>query len=148
MLIELKDSDITQAVIAAIDTAGMVDDCTLSAFDESCLRRARQIKPRISTSFFHLRPGPFDAQRAIDEFGVDPLIVWPPAAVKEQIADARRCGLQVRCGLSDGMSYAEAKEVFGRMVDMGVDEVSCGRPDWIGQMIVEYEGDGKRRVRQ
>ena len=41
------------------------------------------------------------------------------------------------------MSYEESKEVFVRMVDMGVDEVSCGRPDWIARMIDEYAGEHK-----
>ena len=31
-----------------------------------------------------------EPQRIVDEFGVDLLIVWPAAAVKEQIADAKR----------------------------------------------------------
>ena len=141
-LVELKDSDITEAVIEIIQQAGMVDDCTLAAFDESCLRLSKQIDSRISTAFFFLKPGPFDAQRIIEEFSVDLLIVWPPAAVMEQITDAKRCGLQVRCGFPDSMSYAELQEAFVRMAAMGVDEVSCGRPDWIARMIEEYEDRG------
>ena len=141
-LVELKDSDITEAVIEIIQQAGMVDDCTLAAFDESCLRLSKQIDSRSSTALFFLKPGPFDAQRVIEEFSVDLLIVWPPAAVMEQIADAKRCGLQVRCGFPDSMSYAELQEAFLRMAAMGVDEVSCGRPDWIARMIEEYEDRG------
>jgi glycerophosphoryl diester phosphodiesterase len=142
-LIELKQSDITEQVIEIIQQSGMVDDCTLVAFDVDCIRLARQVDPRIAKAFFFLKPGPFDAQSIIDEFGVDLVIVWPAAAVKEQIDDAKRCGLQVRCGYSDHMSYEESKEVFVRMVDMGVDEVSCGRPDWIARMIDEYAGEHK-----
>ncbi len=140
-LIEFKASDITEQVIEIVEQADMVDDCTLVAFDEDCIRLAKKINPQISRAFFFLKPGPFDAQSIIDEFAVDLIIVWPPAAVAEQIADAKRCGLQVRCGFSDTMSYKESKEIFVRMVDMGVDEVSCGRPDWIAQMIDEYEGE-------
>jgi len=138
-LVELKQSDITEQVIDIIQKADMVDDCTLVAFDESCLRQAKQIDPRISTAYFFLKPGPFDAQSVIDEFGIDLVIFWPPADLPEQIADAKPCGLQVRCGFPDSMSYDESREVFVRMADMGVDEISCGRPDWIAQMIEEYE---------
>jgi glycerophosphoryl diester phosphodiesterase len=99
-LVELKVGEVTEQVIGIIEQAGMVEECTLVAFGESCMRLAKQINAQISTAFFLIEPGPFDAQRIVDEFGVDLLIVWPAAAVKEQIADAKRCGLQVRCGQS------------------------------------------------
>ena len=84
-------------------------------------------------------------RKVIDELGADLLVVWPRAATPEHIADAKRCGLHVRCGFADDMSYEEAYEVFKRMVDMGVDEVSCGRPDWIGRMIDQYGDESAPR---
>lgn len=139
LLVELKDTDITDQVIEIIASAGMIDDCTLSAFDESCLRRAKEICPDLSTACFFVKPGAFSARDVIENLGVDMLIVWPRAVTSEHIADAKRCGLHVRSGFTDDMSYEETYEVFKRMIDMGVDEISCGRPDWISRMIDQYQ---------
>jgi len=141
LLVELKDTDITDRVVEIIAAAGMIDACTISAFDEHCLRRAKEIHPELSTAYFFLEPGEFSARKVVDGLGVDLLIVWPRAATPEHIAAAKRCGLHVRCGFADNMSYKEAYEVFKGMVDMGVDEISCGRPDWIGRMIDRYYRD-------
>lgn len=68
------------------------------------------------------------------------LIIWPRAAVPEQIADAKRHGLHVRCGLSDDLGYEETHAVFRQMAEMGVDEIASGRPDWLVRMAEAYGG--------
>lgn len=138
LLVELKDGDITDQVVDLIKTANMIDACTLSSFDEDCLRRAKAICPELSRAAFFVKPGALDIQDKIDNLGIDMLIVWPQAATPEHIAQAKQHGLHVRCGFTDNMSYEESYEVVKRLADMGVDEYSCGRPDWLGRMIAEY----------
>ena len=65
-------------------------------------------------------------------------IVWPAAADREQIAEARECGLQVRCGFRDDLGYDETYGLLCEFADLGVSEFSCGRPDWMGRMIAAY----------
>jgi glycerophosphoryl diester phosphodiesterase len=135
MLLELKDAGIAADAVAAVEAAGMTDDCTLISFDEDNLRDARRANPDVAIGFFHIEPKPIDMARVVDELGASLLVVWPQAAEPEIIAAAVAAGLDVRCGFRDDMSYEEASDVFRRMVDMGVTEISCGRPDWIARMI-------------
>ena len=137
LLVELKDGDITEQVIDLIRTADMIDDCTLSSFNEKCLSQAKNLCPKMSRACFFVNPGIFNAQEAIDRLGVDMVIVWPRAASPGNIAEAKRHGLHVRCGFTDNLSYEEAYEVFSNLARMGVDEYSCGRPDWLRRMIEE-----------
>ena len=139
LLVELKDSDITDQVVDLIKAADMIDVCTLSSFDEDCLRRAKEICPELSRAAFFVKPGTLDVQDKINNLGIDMLIVWPQTATPDHIAQARQNGLQVRCGYPDNMSYEESYDLFKRLADAGVDEYSCGRPDWIGRMIEAYE---------
>jgi glycerophosphoryl diester phosphodiesterase len=137
MLLELKDVGIATDVVRTVESANMLDACTLISFSEENLREARRTNPDTLIGFFHLEPKPLDLDRVVGEFGASLLVVWPAAAQPEIIAAAKDAGLHVRCGFRDDMTYEESREVFTRMVDMGVDEVSCGRPDWIGRMIDE-----------
>ena len=96
------------------------------------------LDPTLEIAYFLTEPKAFDAGRVVDEFGAGLLIVWPRAATPAYLADARQNGLHIRCGLADNLSYEESYALFKRMVDMGADEVSSGRPDWIGRMIDQY----------
>lgn len=138
MLLELKDADIAADVVHAVDEADMLAECTLISFDEASLRAARETNPSVRIGFFHIEPGPIDPEKVVDELGASLLVVWPRAAEPEIIAAAKAAGLQVRCGFADNMSYEESRAIFERMVAMGVDEISCGRPDWIARMIAEH----------
>lgn len=135
MLLELKDEGIAADVVRAVEGADMLDACTLISFSEDNLRAARRANPETLIGFFHLEPKPIDPARVVDEFGASLLVVWPAAAQPDIIAAAKAAGLHVRCGFRDNLTYDESAEIFARMVDMGVDEISCGRPDWIRQMI-------------
>jgi glycerophosphoryl diester phosphodiesterase len=139
MLLELKDDNIATDVVRTVESANMLDMCTLISFSEDNLREARRANPDTLIGFFHLEPKPLYPARVVDEFGANLLVVWPAAAQPEVIAAAKVAGLHVRCGFRDDMTYEESRAVFTRMVDMGVDEVSCGRPDWIGRMIAERQ---------
>jgi hypothetical protein len=125
-------------VVAQIEEAGMVEACTISAFDEALLLRVKALQARLATAYFLTTPRPFDAQEVVARLGVNLLIVWPVAAVPEQIADAKRAGLHVRCGFPDTMTFDETFALFCRLADMGVDEMACGRPDWIARMAEAY----------
>lgn len=139
LLLELKDPDIAVQVVETVVAAGMLDDCTLISFDEDNLRVARQANPAVRIGFFHLEPKSIDPAKVVDEFGATLLVVWPRAAEPAIIDSAKAAGLHVRCGFADNMTYEESLEIFTRMVQMGVDEISCGRPDWIARMVREYE---------
>jgi len=45
----------------------------------------------------------------------------------------------VRCGFRDSLTYEETREYLRALYALGVSEFSCGRPDWIGQIISELE---------
>ena len=135
LLVELKDSHITEQVIRLIGDADMTDRCTLSSFDENCLSEAWQICPELSRASFFVKPGVFSAQEVIDRLGVNMVIVWPQAATAGNIAEAKTHGLHVRCGFRDDFSYEEAFEIVLSLAGMGVDEYSCGRPDWLERMF-------------
>ncbi|MDH7571643.1 MAG: glycerophosphodiester phosphodiesterase family protein [Armatimonadota bacterium] len=138
LLVEVKDEGITDDVVAEIARMGMLGACTLSSFSEATLLRAKAISPALATAYFHLQPGPFDPVAVVERLGVSLLVVWPKAAVPDQIAAAKGVGLHVRCGLPDTLTYEETWAEFRRLAAMGVDEVACGRPDWIARMAEEY----------
>jgi glycerophosphoryl diester phosphodiesterase len=141
LLVEIKDDGITEDVVALITAAGMVDDCTISSFNEATLRRAKDLEPRLATAYFLTERKPFDPAEIIARLGVSLLVVWPRAATPPDIAAAKQCGLHIRCGFGDTMSYDESYAIFRRMADMGVDEIACGRPDWIRRMAEAYARD-------
>jgi len=138
MLVELKDDDIVDQVVEEIVAAGMESECTVIAFHGDSILRARALNPDIARGYFFLEPGDVNLPKIIEDFAPALLVVWPRAATPEIISEAKSLGLQVRCGFADNMTYEESFEIFKRMVVMGVDEVSCGRPDWIKQMIESY----------
>ena len=135
MLLELKAAGIAADVVATVESRDMLSACTLIAFDEEELRAARRAHPAVSIGCFHIEPGAIDPGRLVAELGASLLVVWPRAAEPEIIAAAKEAGLLVRCGFRDDMTYEESFEIFRRMVGMGVDEISCGRPDWIRRMV-------------
>ena len=137
LLVELKEDDIVDQVVDEIVAAGMESACTIIAFHEESTLRARVLNRDIDRGYFFLEPGDVNLPLVIEELAPALLVVWPRAATSEVIREAKSLGLQVRCGFADNMSYEESFEIFKRMVGMGVDEISCGRPDWIKQMIAE-----------
>lgn len=141
LLVELKDSDITEEVVQQINEAGMTDQCTLSSFDEECLSHAWKLCPELSRASFFVKPGVFSASEVIERLGVDMVIVWPQAATPENISEAKRHGLHVRCGFRDDLTYDQAFAVVRDLAAMGVDEYSCGRPDWLGEMIEAIQAE-------
>jgi glycerophosphoryl diester phosphodiesterase len=138
LLVEIKDAGIAEDVVAQIADAGMEDTCTIASFLEDELLRVKHCNPNLATAYFLTEPKAFSAEEVIQRLGVSLLVVWPRAASAEIIADAKRCGLHVRCGFRDDMTYEETFAVFRRLADWGVDEIACGRPDWIGKMADEY----------
>jgi glycerophosphoryl diester phosphodiesterase len=52
LLVELKDTDIAAAVVRQIVNAGMVGECTISAFHEPSLKICRQESSIIGTCYF------------------------------------------------------------------------------------------------
>jgi glycerophosphoryl diester phosphodiesterase len=138
MLPEFKDTDIAAQAVQQLEAAGVTAQCTLSSFDEPSLLEARRLNPQIKTAYFLVEPKDFDAAETAKRLGTSLLIVWPRAATPEYISDAHRHGMQVRCGFRDDMSYEESYQAFCHMADMGADEFSSGRPDWIARMIAAY----------
>ena len=142
MLVELKDEDIAEQAVRQIEAAGVVEQCTLSTFHEPSLRRVHELNPELEVAWFHVTPGPFDAAAIVERYGAGLVIVWPAAADREQIAEARECGLQVRCGFRDDLGYDETYGLLCEFADLGVTEFSSGRPDWMGRMIATYLARG------
>jgi len=138
MLVEFKDEDIAEQAVRQIEAAGVVEQCTLSSFHEESLFEARALNEQLEIAYFLVEPKPFDAAEIVERFGAGLLIVWPVAAKREFLADAKAHGLDIRCGFRDDLSYEEVSARFKELVAMGVDEFSCGRPDWIGRLIEEY----------
>ena len=141
LLVEIKESGLAEDVVAQINEAGMADDCTVSSFLEEELQKVKECDPQIATAYFLTEPKPFDPEKVIARLGVSLLVVFPRAASPEIIAAAKRSGLHIRCGFRDDMTYEETRELFHRLADMGVDEMACGRPDWIKQMAEERASD-------
>jgi len=135
LLVEVKDHAAVDDIVTVIRAAGMTEACTISCFDEGVLRRAKALAPDLATAWFHLQAGPLDVPYIAESVGVSLLIVWPPGADADQIAAARAAGLDVRAGLPDHLTYEETAEEVSRLVAKGVNEVSCGRPDWIARAI-------------
>ena len=142
MLVEFKGEGLAEQAVRQIEAAGVESQCTLSSFDEESLLEARRLNPSIETAYFLVEPKEFDAAEIRRRFGAGLLIVWPRAATPEYLADARAQGMDIRCGFRDDLEYDEAYSLFRRMADMGADEFSSGRPDWIGRMIEAYGAGG------
>jgi isopropylmalate/homocitrate/citramalate synthase len=49
--------------------------------------------------------------------------------------------MHVRCGFGDALTYEESYALFRELAEMGADEISCGRPDWIAQFIQRYQAE-------
>ena len=147
LLIELKegDEDVAPNATRLIADAGMTSDCTVSSFDENNLRRVRQHDPDLATAYFFTEPRPdFAPQAVVDRLGVSLLVVWPRAASPKVIAQAKRAGLHVRCGLRDDLSFEQTRDLFHHLAALGVDEIACGRPDWLQQIISASEAEAER----
>jgi glycerophosphoryl diester phosphodiesterase len=138
-LVELKETGLAADVVGTIRRFGLEEACTLSSFHEDELVAARELGPRIAIAYFLTEPKPFDAAEVIRRPGASLLIIWPRAATPERTADAKRHGMHVRCGFGDSMTYEESFAIFRNVVGMGVDEISCGRPDWIARMAGALE---------
>ena len=142
LLVEIKPPGIADAVVDVLRREDMLGDCTISSFDEPSLLRVKELEPDLATAYFLIHPQPtFVASEVVDQVGVSMLIGWRRAINAEILADARAAGLHIRCGFGDQMSYEETYQLFRELVEMGADEISCGRPDWIAEMIRRYEGE-------
>jgi len=138
LLVEIKPPGIADAVVRSIREEGMTDACTISAFDEPTLLRVKELEPGLTTAYFQIRPQPFDAREVVRRLGAGMLIGWRQAISREILEDAHAAGMHVRCGFGDSMTYEESYALFRELAEMGADEISCGRPDWIARMIREY----------
>jgi len=139
LLVEFKEEDIAEQAVRQVEAAGVVDQCTLSSFHEEALLESRTLNRELDIAYFLVEPKPFDAAEVVERFGAGLLIVWPAAASSQCLADARAHGLDVRCGFRDSLTYEETREHLRALNALGVSEFSCGRPDWIGQIISELE---------
>ena len=54
-------------------------------------------------------------------------------------AGVKAAGIHTRCGFSDTIPKEQARHTFRTMVAMGIDELGCGRPDWIAEFIRELQ---------
>ena len=135
---EIKQDGIAEQMVAEIQGAGMVADCTISSFTEDELIRCRALCPELAIAYFLTKPQAFSAAEVVERLGASLLIVWPVAIQPEYLTDAHAHGMHIRCGFNDRMTFDESYDLFKSFVGMGVDEVSCGRPDWIAQMIERY----------
>lgn len=135
LLVEVKDSAAVDDIVVSIKLAGLCDRCTVSCFDEGVLKRVKELEPRIETAWFHLKPGPLDVARLVNEFGVGLVIFWPAGADPEQIKACRAAGLDARTGFRDDLSYEEIERLGHELIGHGMNELACGRPDWIGRLI-------------
>ena len=139
LLVEFKEEDIAEQAVRQVEAAGVVDQCILSSFHEGALLESRTLNRELEIAYFLVEPKPFDAAEVIERFGAGLLIVWPAAASSQCLADARAHGLDVRCGFRDSLTYEETSAHLKALYALGVSEFSCGRPDWIGQIIAELE---------
>jgi glycerophosphoryl diester phosphodiesterase len=142
LLVEIKPPGIADEVVTVIRAEGMVADCTISAFDEPTLLRVKELEPGLATAYFQIRPQPFHASEVVQRLGVSMLIGWRAAIDAALLADAHAAGMHVRCGFGDQMTYEESYALFRELAEMGADEISCGRPDWIARMTREYAAEG------
>ncbi len=138
LLIEIKEERIADEVVRLIERSRMAEECAISSFHEGELLRVRELAPEIETAWFHLRPGSLDLEAVVARVGVRLLIVWPGGAEPALIAEAKRLGLHIRCGLPDDLDYAATWDLFRRMANVGIDELASGRPDWLAPMAEEY----------
>ena len=139
LLVEIKPAGITDDVVRVIHEAGMAADCTLSSFDEPSLLRARELG--LETAYFQIRPQPFDAREVVQRLGTRMLIGWRAAISAELLAVAHAAGMHVRCGFGDALTYEASYALFRELAEIGADEISCGRPDWIAQFIQRYRAE-------
>jgi glycerophosphoryl diester phosphodiesterase len=154
LLVELKDEDIADRVVAEVTEAGMVDSCTISSFHEPSLQRCREVSS-IGTCYFigtNETTANLPVATLVGQLGVSLVCVvgaqklaLGPAPERAEaaawLAQAREQGLQTRCGFADTISKEQARITFSVMVDeLGVEEVSCGRPDWIAEFIRDHPG--------
>lgn len=137
LLVEIKDHAAVDDIVTVIRAAGLVDHCCVSCFDAGVLRRAKELCGDLETAWFHLRPGPLDPAALVADLGVHLLIIWPPAAEVGQLAAAKAAGLEIRTGLPDHLTREQTTAEVHRLVDLGVDELACGRPDWIRDALAD-----------
>ena len=135
LLVEVKDFTAIDTIVTVIQAAGMTSQCTIACFDEWTLRRSRALCSSLATAWFHLKPGPLDPLRLVEAFGVTMVVVWPAAVEPRQIAHLKASGLHIRCGMPDNMTYEETAAKVAEYVGYGIDEISCGRPDWIARAL-------------
>ena len=153
LLVELKDEDIAEATVALIESAGMTPNCTISTFHEPSLKRCREVSDTIGTCYFM---PPSAAERTLspttlaEELGVTLVCVVGGervafgaadeyAAASEWLGQAVAAGLDTRCGFSDSLDKSEARKLFESFAEMGVQEIGCGRPDWIAEFVAEHK---------
>ncbi|MCC7493648.1 MAG: hypothetical protein IT204_14935 [Fimbriimonadaceae bacterium] len=138
LLVEVKDPAAVDAIVGSIEAAGMAAACTLSSFDPAVLQRAKELCPQLATAWFHLRPGPLEPVALREAYGVELLIVWPAAAEAPVLHAAKAAGLQIRSGFPDHWGYAATTAEVLRLAALGVDEMACGRPDWIRRILLTH----------
>lgn len=135
LLVEIKDYAAVDPIVTVIQAAGMAAACTIACFDEGVLKRCKVLCPAMATAWFHLKPGPCDIVRLVSEFGVAMVIVWPAAVEPRLIQQLKAAGLHIRCGMPDNLTYEDTAARVQEYVALGIDEISCGRPDWIGRAL-------------
>jgi len=135
LLVEIKDYAAVDPIVTVIQAAGMASACTISCFDEGVLKRSKELCPELATAWFHLQPGTLDIPRLVSEFGVAMVIVWPAAVEPRLVQQLKAAGLHIRCGMPDNLTFEDTAARVGEYVALGIDEISCGRPDWIGRAL-------------
>jgi len=136
LLIEIKEAGMADEVAALILARDMAAECTVSSFIEDELIHIAARYPQIATACFLTSPKPFDAAAARARLGLGMVVMWPVAVTAASVAAAQAAGLHVRCGFSDTLPEAQAYELFVRLAATGVDEIACGRPDWIAKWVL------------
>ena len=139
MLIEQKEPGLTEQIIREIEMAEVETDCTIVSFHEEALIEARQRNPKIDRGFFLIRPDDYKIDEICEIIDPKLFIVWPATIQSEYIEKAVCKDIVVRCGFKDDQSVEQIRDDFQILVEMGVTEFSCGRPDWIKQLINELD---------
>ncbi len=142
LLVEIKDHEAVDDIVTVIRAAGMVPACTISCFNQEVLARVKELCPDLATALFHVKPDEPDPMPAVARLGVSLAIVWPAAATDERIAAFKAAGLDIRAGFPDHLTYAETAAGIRRLADLGVDEISCGRPDWVARALMDAQDEG------
>jgi glycerophosphoryl diester phosphodiesterase len=127
LVIEIKNGPISypgieEKVIEALKAYGMEEGVIVISFDHRCVRRVKQIRPRIATGILYVGRliDPVAAARAAMAIAIHPKADY---LTKEVVEVAHRAGLAVSTWTVNNLSRLE------ELIEMGVDSIGTNYPD-------------------